>query len=137
MMYARSPRTERRRSMERRSTRSDEPEVALWLWLRSQARKQRIEALLIADPEGRLVASSLGAAQSTDLAAIAPRLAQRDGRGRSFAERNGIPMYFRRIRVRKRALLVGAVGRDAQRCRRGLEVVDEGIRRILSEPQPG
>ena len=117
---------------ERRSTRTDEPEVALWLWLRSQAKRQRVGALLIADHNGRLVASSLGAAQSMELAAITPRLSRKDSRGISFAERHGIPMYFRRIRVSKRALVVGAVGSDPARCKKSLAVVDEGVRRILS-----
>ena len=117
---------------ERRTTRTDEPEVALWLWLRSQARRQKLGALLIADETGRLVASSLGAAQSMELAAITPRLCETDDAGRSFAQRHGIPMYFRKLKVSRRSLVVSAVGTDAKRCAATLATIDGGVRRILS-----
>lgn len=118
--------------MERRSTRSDEPDMALRLFLHQRAQKQHIAALMLSDELGRLIASSGVLPEIEELAVLVPKLATRDPQGESLADQLGIPFYFRRVQIRGRKLFVGAIG-DESKCRGALPEVDRGIRRILVE----
>jgi hypothetical protein len=118
--------------MERRSTRSDAPDMALHLFLHERARQQRLAALMVSDDRGRLVATSQSLPEIEELAAMAPKLATRDPEGESLAHQLGIPIYFRHVAVRGRTLVVGAIG-DESRCQNALADVDRGVRRILGE----
>lgn len=118
--------------MERRSSRSDDADMALHFFLHQRARKQHIAALMLSDDHGRLIASSRVLPEIEELATMVPKLATRDPQGESLADQLGIPLYFRRVQIRGRKLFVGAIG-DESTCRGALPEVDRGIRRILDE----
>jgi hypothetical protein len=120
------------RSMERRSTRSDAPDMALHMFLHERARQQHVAALMVSDDGGRLLATSRAIPELEELAALVPKLATRDPEGMSLADQLGIPIYFRRVQVGKQKLFVGAIGEES-RCRVALPEVDRGVRRILGE----
>jgi hypothetical protein len=118
--------------MERRTSRSDEPDMALHLFLHQRAQQQHIAALMLSDDLGRLIASSRVLPEIEELARMVPKLATRDPQGESLADQLGIPLYFRKVQIRGRKLFVGAIG-DEAKCRSALPEVDRGIRRILDE----
>ena len=117
---------------ERRTTRSDSPDMALHLFLHRRARQQKIAAFMVSDDGGRLLATSRSIPEIEELAALVPKLATRDPEGSSLAEQLGIPIYFRRVQVAGQKLYVGAIGEES-RCRGALPDVDLGVRRILGE----
>lgn len=120
------------KTMERRSTRTEAPDMALHLFLHQRARQQNVAALLVSDEGGRLLATSRAIPELEELAALVPKLATRDPEGMSLADQLGIPIYFRRVQVGKLKLFVGAIGEES-RCKLALPEVDRGVRRILGE----
>ena len=115
---------------ERRTTRSNEPDIALHFFLHRRARQQHLAALMVSDDAGRLLATSRALPELEELAAMVPKLATRDPEGGCLADQLGIPIFFRRIQVKGQKLFVGAIG-DEGRCKGALPDVDRGVRRIL------
>lgn len=122
-------------AVERRTTRSPQPDIALHLFLNRRARATRLAALMVSDDGGRLLATSRAIPEIEELAMMVPKLATIDPDGHSLAEQLGIPIYFRRIQAQGQKLFVGAIG-DEERCRGALPGVDRGVRRILGAAVP-
>jgi hypothetical protein len=119
--------------LERRRKRSNYVGLALQYYLAAVAKRSQLFALVLADPCGLLVASSLRGPEAEELAAVAPLIARPDEQGETVQERAEIPIVIQRLDVEQSSLFLCAVG-ERQSSRAGLRSAAAGVRRILSTP---
>jgi len=119
--------------LERRRKRSNYTSLALQYWLAAVARRSQLFALVLADPAGLLIASSLRGPEAEELAAVAPLIARPDEKGESVQARGEIPIVIQKLDVDRSTLFLCAVG-ERQSSRAGLRSATAGVRRILATP---
>ncbi len=120
---------------ERRLTRSSDPLVALHYQLACSRRESGLDAVVVADDSGVLVAASGGWAACEELAAYAPLLVRHDRDG-SASPRSG---RLEEIGVHSEVHAIEVDGQTVLLCARGpqpkagaMRQVADGVARILS-----
>lgn len=119
---------------ERRFRRSEQPALALTYQLQASAERAGVNAMLLSDGDGLLVAGSpWGATEAEEMAAILPLLA----RGGHFAgillgERSvGRAVHVRSFTAEETDLFICAVGKTGDGVELEVQTAIEGVRRIL------
>jgi hypothetical protein len=115
--------------IERRRKRSSYLSLALQYWLVSVAKRRQLEALVLADSTGLLVAASTRKEVAEEIAALAPLLDEK--KYETVAGREHLPIAIRKMPIADGALLLCALGQD-DKTRDSLRQAVDGIKRILS-----
>jgi len=115
--------------MERRKRRSQDPEVALKHWLSAVTSRHNLCGLVLADPSGQLVASSLDKREAAEVAAFMIYLdswvpEKHDVSTRHAVQVDSLPLYLSAIGHHERS--AAAIGEALA-----------GIRRILGHDERG
>lgn len=117
---------------ERRLNRSNNPNLALKMWLASLSQRLRVPGFIVTDQTGLVVATNMKGPKADEVAAMAPMLSKRDEAGVRPVDRHRVPLTIHELDHRGATLLICAVG-DRIRRETGARIAAHGIRRILKE----